>query len=574
MTIERDVLERLSALDVMLIQRHGSRDLLRTLRMHSRHKPRYPFTATPSDNVETDNAKGECLGGLHCFFDADWSVTISAGAYLMQNPAPVTEDRPVYFSPPTPDEADDDLWCLAQTIEDTSVTPGDVPGGALADYEYWLISATAALTTVESDPERVVYNEGTKTWDSIAADKVTTHRLEFTVTRSVPGDTPPALPSSAHVPIALLFVPNGATDLSTAEIFDCRRILDPGPNMINGQGLFGFRSTENDAIGQEQGGLTSGVISGSWRARIHGEEVSVFTGETLRIDWLKEPGAAWDNAATSAAPKIAWVYLCKVQGYVPRPMRRGAAMVGGNSDRSPFLSGALVISPTPPVLGIRENTDGESKSAGRWNLHPSTTLTLPSWQASASGGLHYRYGGVVVPASDALCVGFMLYTDLDVPTSTPLIYGPGCIAADGWYSIALTDTAGSSEFATAARMEPVISLLSFEPNGDNINLFINTATHSVIGADYKMPINAVRVTVSVTAASGLGSVWQTYPPYKRHLGQSGIRIDFETEIAISVDSSDVNKASRVEFYTGAAVDPEYLAAIIGVRLPYNEPLAG
>ena len=249
-------------------------------------------------------------------------------------------------------------------------------------------------------------------------------------------------------------------------------------------------------------------------------------------------------------------------------------MLGGGSDRTPFLSGAIVISPTPPVLAMREDTDGESKGAGRWNLHPSTTLTLPSWQGSGVGALHYRYSGVVVPTADALCIGFMLYTDYDVGTQTPLIYGPGCISSDGWYSIALTDSAGSSEFATAAEMEPVISQLSFEPNGDNISLFVNSATCSVSGSPYKMPISAVRLTVSVSAASGLGSVWQTYPPYKRHLGQSGTRIDFEAEVALSVDSANSDKSARVEFYTGAAVDPEYVAGIVGVKLPYNEPLAG
>lgn len=579
--VDRKTLERVSQLDLLLMQRHPQRDAIRAWRLALRHHPRIPFSSTPSANAEFDPSRGACLGGLEAIYDSAWSTTITIGAYLAPNDTPITETRPLTYSP-APAEADDDTWCLAEIVEDTPVAPASAPGGALAAPEYWLISAKAVLTTVETDSEREVFNEIDKVWDAVDGEKIKRHRLEFTVTRSAGNGPPPALPTAYDVPIALIYVPVGATDLSGATYFDCRRLLEPGPNMISGHGDLGFKKTDIDPTAAPQGTTTSGAIGhGNWRARISNEEVSLICPGMLGIDKVKQPSVSFDAGATPSLPKIAWVYLCKVQGYVPRPVRRGAVMLGGAFSEAKFMNGAVVVSPTPPLLGIRAQDDGMDLSAGRWNMHPSATLTLPSWQDTTGSGLVYNYEGVTVPSKDALCIGFVIYTDYDGGTQTPLLYGPGSVDTEGWYSIALADSSGATYCPHACLADPIFGTflaytLSVTGSGASVALKLSSAKYTVSASEFKLPFDGVKVTVIATASSGLSEGSVLFPSWERFVAESATRLDMRTgPIWLSIHDISTTPTTYGQVYiNGTPADLDVQMVVTAIRLPYNEPLAG
>lgn len=579
--VDRKTLERVSQLDLLLMQRHPQRDAIRAWRLALRHHPRIPFSSTPSANAEFDPSRGACLGGLEAIYDSAWSTTITIGAYLAPNDTPITETRPLTYSP-APAEADDDAWCLAEIVEDTPVVPASAPGGALAAPEYWLISAKAVLTTVETDSEREVFNEIDKVWDAVDGEKIRRHRLEFTVTRSAGNGPPPALPTAYDVPIALLYVPTGAVDLSDATYFDCRRLLEPGPNMVSGHGVLGFKKSDFSPTAAAQGTTTSSALgNGNWRARISNEEVSIHIGGRLGIHQIKQPSTSFDNGATPSLPKIAWVYLCKVQGYVPRPVRRGAVMLGGAFSEAKFMNGAVVVSPTPPLLGIRAQDDGMDWSAGRWNLHPSATLSLPSWEDTTGSGLVYNYEGVTVPSKDALCIGFVIYTDYDVGTQTPLLFGPGSIDTDGWYSIAFTDSGGATYCPSACLSDPLFGVfvayvLSVTGSGVSYELKIASAKYTVSATEFKMPIDGIKVAVIATASSGLSEGRVLFPSWERFVAESATRLDMRTgPIWLNVNDIDTVPNNYGQVYiNGTPADLDVQMVVTAVRFPYNEPLAG
>ena len=151
-------------------------------------------------------------------------------------------------------------------------------------------------------------------------------------------------------------------------------------------------------------------------------------GLVLQLAQLVEPGANWGGASQTFNPaKVAWIYLAKVNGYVPRLLRVGAYPIGNHPTLtgSGFLHGCVVLSPKPPKLRLGA---GIAKGGRRWDLRPSSAINLPS---AAFDSLTFAFSGGIAGTLDAICIGMLIYKHTDA-SGLPQVAGSVQVTNDGW----------------------------------------------------------------------------------------------------------------------------------------------
>lgn len=569
--LKRYVLERLTALDLTLMGRFARRELNRVL--HGLSTPARtlgPRSGTGAGNADASIPTGRCLRGLEVSWVTGWGVTVSAGAALFPLTSPVVETRPGTWGGRV--EPDDFAFALTVLpVNATGVAPGSPPGGALAQYEWWVVWARCGVVTQETDSAKKVFNEGTGVFDSASAAKVEQHKIDLGVARGSAGAalTFSGVPADG-VAIAVLHVPAGSTSLTNAVIFDCRKLVDqvPGPNRIGGSWHAIFD-------GEAQTPYSETIFRGHAEARLGGELLSVraFLSGGIQMGDLAEPGATWDATATLSTPKIAWLYLTKVGSVVPRPVRRGADNIGhaaGFTGESTLLDGALVLSPTPPRLGIPDS-GSRSKSGLRWDMRPSVPLALPSFQR---GDIPYHYAGLTAASEDAICIGFYRYTGL-TGGSLPVLYGTLHVDEQGW----MTGEAIASAYLNPSGLFTMPSLTPDNaPDPRTVTSGVTPwgfATTTVGGVAHALPLTAVRLQVDallntdnppLTLRYEGGRTWR---PFMDSGSNARVCEAFERRA-----SAHGEKNLPVLLFTLPSPNlfDTLTIKLLGVRLPYGEDL--
>lgn len=571
--VKQRELERITTHDINIRERFARRDVERIARFAARVPsiwgPRVnatgngtgPFATTA---LETDSQAPTTLAGLEVYFVASSGSTlqVTAGAVLAPNPAQTSEARPAGWTGQI--EHDDDAFGIFESPLQHNVTPSVPIGSALLQPEWWIVYGVPSEATIETDPTSKVFNQGTGDFDSSSQPKIVGHQLAIDVVRGVAGATLSAtiatLPANA-VQLAWVWVPIGATDLSTAEIFDVRkRLVDPGPNEIGG-------TWTNPQIGVLATPLAGkSIFRGVVRARLGGEWLEARSRVGIDTPNMAEPGASWGTGPFAPA-KVAWLYLCKVEGHTPRLQRIGADYVGstGLSDGT-VSSGVLVLSPTPPILRTSP-TGGAGKWANasndRWDLRASASIALPTL---VSAQVTYAFLGSSCEKEDAICVGFMLYVDTD-GSGYPIVQGPVHVSPDGWHTgealasqgvgavlAALTATAGGGSTAPATTADLAIL--------------------TVLGNEATVPIDAVRVQMTGELSASTASInWlgpESNAVSRGHYDGSATRFEKITERFVNfpgLDSLTVHRGSA----NGGTVSSA-AAQLLGVRMPFGEPL--
>lgn len=560
--VARYLLERVTALDLTLMQRFGRRELSRAISGSSVLRGLGLRGSTLADSRDRAPMEGRNLGGLEVTYSSAWTVSVSAGAMLMSWTAPSDETRPGTWSGKV--EADDFARVIGVLPATTTAAPSPAPGGALASYEYWLVYATLSEATIETDSARRVFNTGTGVFDSASAAKVKQTKLALAVLRGTGGAPPPfsSVPAGAVV-LGMLFVPAGATDLSGAVIFDCRRLpeLAPGPNRVGGAWQF---STE----GQITAPYTETVFLGRVHARLAGELLGARAyASAIRVGDLAEPGATWDGTASTSTPKIAWLYLCKVGGYVPRPVRRGAYPLAHHPSylaESIQVEGALVLSPTPPRIGASVTAAEGPKSGLRWDLRPSADLTLPGFQR---GDLPYLYSGLTVDQDDAICVGFLRYSGVD--GSTPVLHGSLHVDEGGWMR-------GGAISSLSLNPSGLFSLPSLTAdNGATPRTYTSglygVAQITIGGVDFPLPLSAARMMILLGLSGSGNDVAGTREDAGRYWLLNGSNQAY-AEIERCQVTPGRPYLNAVEFKVNTSTWVSHTSTLLAVRFPYEEDL--
>lgn len=562
--VVRYLLERVTALDLNLMGRLGRRELDRATSYDSAIRHLWgPIASSVAGNRETLNPS-VCLGGLEVEYVSASTVKVTAGALLTLNLFSVSETRPGTWS----GKVENDDWVVPIGVLpiDTNVAPGSPIGGPLAADEWWVVYATVNEDAIETDSQRQVFNEGTGAFDSASAAKVKQNRLSLAITRQVASS---GIPGIGGYPIAWIYVPSGATDLSGATIFDVRRIpnQDPGPNMVGG-------SWEVPFTGTGPASPTDTVWQGEAWARIRGERVRVASDTGMTLANLAEPGASWGTNGEGIV-KLVWLYACKVRGLVPRPVRRGNSpwqyglvtsnILGGGTSDGYVAEGALVLSPAPPRCGIFQTGGGSAGTTStglRTDLRPSRALTLPS--SVSSGGLaSYVYAGESVPVDDALCVGMLV--QVNVSGGLPLLLGPLFCGPDGWLE-------GEGLSASALGQICTLSTSALPAASCDVSFFLQTITLSIPeGTAGRPPFEAIRV-----AMWGAADAADRIKLKRQGDGQS----------VFTTTGSPYNFATKVDrllprgSWAGYAVKVQAQSAnisslspvVCGLKLPFGSPL--
>ena len=567
--VDRLELERVTRLDLMLMQRFPTKAATRALRMLAR-KRRYG-----GSTINESNPEWQCLGGLEVSYSSGSTVTVRAGAALTPNPDPVTETRPGSYTP-APAEADDDAYVVADLVANTNVAPGTAIGSALTLPEWWIVYVTTELTAVETDPDRVVFNEGSGgAWVAASdLDKIKQWTLTPGVVRGAGGAN--LLTVAASVPansvmIGLIRVPIGATNLSGAVFFDVRRITeDQGPNMVSGRGMIG---NANNVIGDflpTVAGSAASIVTGTWWGRIDDQLVFASTGPGgLSADDICDPSASWDGAASLTAPKVAWLYLATLSGIVPRPVRKGSNVLGTNTDEQCFMEGVLVLSSVPPKIGTTSSTAGH-KGHGKIDLRPSATLHLPSF---TNGGIEYAYAGL--STTSAICLGPVLYGDIDGTTGLPHVLGTTIVSPDGWFRVGLAATADIVSGDGLLDGGGLFTTISAGASGDRTVGNFEPMDITIGGTAHWFPFTGIEWAITIEG-SGLGEYWTTFKP------QSGAVHPVVVATSVIVRGTweiKPQNSSLLEVVVGkisgaAPTVSSRKAIVTGYRWPYNEPLAG
>jgi hypothetical protein len=420
--------ERVTALDTQLRQRFAAENVDRALRLSRRRKP--VVGRAKNGNFTTDlevdtQALGTVLGGLEVTTNTAFSVTVSPGAMIAAHTAQ-TLTRPGTWSGNV-DPDDDPVAGLYVLTRPVNVQPSSVPV-AIASAEWWAVVAAPAVAALESDSAREVFNPTTGVFDAASAQKVVHRTLAITVVRGAGGGTVATVSIPAGgVVIAWLYVHAvGETNLNNALLYDARRMPDAvAPNRIGGHWT---------ARGQ--------AITGEWNATLLGEELSFRAAAsslgdtTLPFAQIAEPGATWPGGGG-----IAYLYLARVRGTVPRLL--------GTLEETDFLAefssfevaGALVLSPTPPEIVPAETVAGSGAGRERFDMRNASTLTLPNPTHTPGVPplvLAMKFGGTVA-AGEALCVGFFYYNALlsglpVTPNDGVAAHNDVTCGADGWCS--------------------------------------------------------------------------------------------------------------------------------------------
>lgn len=563
--VARYLLERITALDLNLMQRFARRELSRAVTGLSVGRSLGPRGSTVSDSQDRSPQAGRNLRGLEVTWTAGigWNVLVSTGATLLAWTS-TEETRPGTWSGKL--ETDDYSYTVGVLPASVQVAPASTPGGALAQYEYWLVYATVTEATIETNSARKVFNEGTGVYDSASAAKVKQHKLSITVLRGAGNGAPPfaSLPGGAIV-LALLYVPAGATDLSGASIFDCRKLpeLAPGPNRVGGAWKFAFEGEATSPYGQT-------IFQGRVHARLAGELLGARVyPSALTVGDLAEPGATWP-AASSVSPKIAWLYLCKPGGVVPRPVRRGQYPLGHHPSylaESVVLDGALVLSPTPPRIGASTTAADGPKSGLRWDLRPSASLTLPGFQR---GDLAYQYGGLTVTADNAICVGFYRYTGVD--SGVPKLFGSLHVDEQGWMSGGSIGTSGLAE-ANLFTMPTFTENNGVAPRTLTTDNDFGPTTMTVGGVTVPVPIDAVRLLVYLRLNASTSPLRGQYNETGRSWtldGASKAYLEFERRLV--TPGRDGPYCNPIKLVVDTSTFEDVFPSLLAVRFPYGEDL--
>lgn len=562
MRLVRYLLERFTNLDWTLGQRFPRRELNRSLALPRAVRHLFgPTSAFTSQQLET-RALNVTLGGLEVLQTSasGTTLTVRKGAVLAVRSSPVTETRPGTWSGnDEPDDYDRAMWVLPNDV--TALAPPVPLTTATTDVEWWTVYVTPTVQTVETDSAKKVFNELTGVYDSASATKVESFRAVPGVVRGSAGGAIPDPPGTG-IPIAWLCVPSGATTLDDAVVFDVRRLLDqPGPNRVGGCWQF---ATE----GELSGTYNQTIFLGHAWARLGQEHLSARAfASTLKVGELAEPGATWDATASPSAPKIAWLYLCKVKGLVPRPVRRGQTPIGNHGTlqaSNVLLDGALVLSPTPPRIGASVTAAKAAQSGLRWDLRPSAALTLPGFTA---GDMVYNYQGLSVAVDEAICIGFYRYTDVD---GVPLLKGSLHVDELGWMrgasiSNANTDPAGLFTVPTFTEANGAT------PRTVTSNNNYGFATITISSVSYPLPLDGARMTILIDASAAdhplggkredEGRLWgftadnHAYPDIERRIVVPGRQ--YLNEIQFVVNTSTFSGESPI---------------LLAVRFPYGEDL--
>jgi hypothetical protein len=564
----RYALERVTDLDLNLIGRFARRELNRLL--HGLSTPARtlgPRSGVGAGNLDASVPTGRCLRGLEVTWTSGWNVRVSAGAALFPLTSPVVETRPGTWSGRV--ETDDFAYATAVLpVTATTVAPGVVPGGALAQYEWWVVWARCAVVTQETDSQRKVFNEGTGVFDSASAAKVEQHKVDLGVARGSAGAalTFSGVPADG-IPIAVLYVPAAATDHASTVIFDCRKLIDqaPGPNRVGGSWHAIFD-------GAAQSPYSETIFRGQAHARLGGELLSVraFLSAGIQMGDLAEPSAVWDVGAALATPKIAWLYLTKVGGVVPRPVRRGVDNLGHHAsytNEQTLLDGALVLSPTPPRLGIADSTP-RSKSGLRWDLRASATLNLPSFQR---GDIPYHYAGLSAAAEDAICVGFYRYVGL-TGGGLPILYGTLNVDEQGWMTgeaIASSHLNTSGLFSIPAGVNNNTST----PRTMTFDL-VGFATATVGGVAHALPLAAARLQLDALLSADSEPLLLRYEEARsiRPFNTSGANGRVCEVLERRVSAPGEKYLAQFLFTVASNTFASCTLSLLGVRLPYGEDL--
>lgn len=462
--------ERATSFDVVLGPVLQRRDVDKDISAMAMRRHRHGPPGTTAEST-IDTLQPCVLGGLDVVIGSGSTLRVHPGRAVVTNPARQTLTRPAGWSGRV--DSDDYTLTRAELTSLTSVTPSLPLGSALLAREWWLVSAGMTEKTIEttSQLETLSASGG---WDTSTGPKVRQHVLVPQVTRGTPGGPVPDLPAG-HIALAWVMVPAGATNLSSAVIFDTRRLArDEGPNVVEGR-------WELEATG------VGPALLSAVRATLGGERLEATISLRRSVAQLLEPGATWDTAASASAPKTAWIYLCKPRGVVPRPTRRGAYAFGAHPDYSDFdgavtITGAVVISPKPPRIGGYD-------TSGRWDLRASAPLAL-SDVPGGSGYPMYAYAGMGADADDAICVGFVRY--IGASGGVPVFEDAVSYCDDGWHSGEGISRAGDGS-------SPWSGVASASAGGGSDTRLSVTINRGSVGAR-RFPIDAARVQVTATTS--------------------------------------------------------------------------
>lgn len=570
--VELLTLERGTSLDNQLPQHFARREMNRGRRLAARTRSTWEPSSLVTGGVSTELERVACLGGLEVTWTTGWSLAISTGAMLAPNPSRVTLSRPGSWSGRV--EQDDDNYGSYELQQATGVVPSPPPSPSSAG-EWWVVYVVPTNATIETNSAPKVFDENpaSPTYGQFVAApggpmaKVTGHVLTAGVLRGASHSTPDSitLPSGA-IAIAWVFTPIGATDLSTAQIYDVRPLLDPGPNMIDPSSWW-----SNPTPGTLSSPYTDKpIFVGQVRARIRNEWVEARVTLGFEVPSLLEPGATWAGGGG-----IAWIYLTRVNGLVPRLMRHGNKDIGANPGFThdfDILDGALVISPTPPLGGLTDDISS-APTAGRWDLRPSAPLTLNDIDSrSFSTVLSYFYNGMTVPQTDAICIGFLVYQS--AISGVPQLEGPVSVI-DGWISgngVAKdTNAAKLGSFAKSPALPVQITTLSW--------------TSVAPTAHTGVPFIAARAVVTPHVDTG-GAVMayeeSSVPPDvvdDSFNTTGGAHVTQSRTIESPAASTTIGPGNRVVTFavaatSGGAQITDLKEHLSGLKLPYGLPLSG
>jgi hypothetical protein len=560
--------ERVTALDLNLMGRFAQRerDRLTSWRTAARHIFG-PVGTTLAANRETERTS-VCLGGLEVeqFGNNAATITVQSGAILGTHPSPVTETRPGTWS--GREEADDYARAMFILPFAATIAPSVPLTVATTDVEWWVVYVTPTVQTVETDSQLRLFNEGTGVFDVSSAAKVQRYKAVPGALRGTPGGAIPD-PPAGGVPIAWIRVPAGATTLNDALVFDVRRLLHdaPGPNRIGGQ-------WHTFLDGQAQSPYTETIFRGQAWARLSGELLSVRAfSSAIQMGDLAEPGATWDATATTSAPKIAWLYLAKVKGLVPRPVRRGQSPLGHHAsftNESILVDGALVLSPKPPRLGLADS-GSPSKSGLRWDMRASASLSLPSF---TRGDVPHEYAGLTALAEEAICVGFYRYVGLN-GSSLPILYGSLHVDNDGWM-VGRSIASGSDGLNPSGLFAlPAITVDNASNPRTATGGTWGFATVTVGGTAHVLPLTAARLLVDATFNNadvpmklGFEQAGRLWRPYS---AGANFRVVETFERRVSTYGEENLAQLIFTLATGNLFD-SLAVNLLGVRLPYGEDL--
>lgn len=566
-SVDQALNERVTALDIRLRHRLTARRADLQARHEARRKPFGGMAKNGlfSTDAESDEqATGFVFGGLEVYSATAFSVTVTKGAMLCPHPGGAGhETRPGTFSGRF--DEDDDALGLYELAQDVVVGPASPPA-TIAAAEWWAVVVTPELAPVETDSARKVFNKLTGAFDAASPNKVFHRRLVASVVRGTGGGniSTVTIPAGGVVVAWLYMHAVGEASADNALCYDARRMPNPvAQNRVGGAWV---------AKGQS--------IAGEFFATLMGEELSlrpairsgvgVVSETTLAAADVAEPGASWP-----AGPAVAYLYLCRVRGTVPR-LRGTLSDLDSIVDHTSYeVAGMLVLSPKPPA----SFPAGSVNFAETFDMRSDQTLTLPNPTHSTGAfpkKLALKFGGTVA-AGEAICVGLYPYSALSggLPiTDTGSITNEVQCGRDGWV------TGGALRLGiTPIYPNPTLTANAGTQFGDPTAVF----TIALSTASKKLPVDGVRFSLTVlsgntdTNKSDLTQVYNDEtnlePVSQARLGpiefSTNFQISFPTTLRTNPSQRTVRAKWRLATTTGTATAYTLGAERPGYHLPYD-----